>query len=107
MDEAQRVAIRDAVLDDLGGAAEVSEVLRHLVDDFSFACTLRNLLAQHVANVGPLTKRNQKRAALDAWHRVSARVEALARRIGTQRRPAKVPSLTEYLEQRERGEAGS
>lgn len=97
MDEARRVEIRDRVLADLGGADECSEVLRHLVDDFSFACTLRDLLAAHLASAGPLTRRNQQRAALGAWHKASARVEALARRIGTGRKAARVPTLEEVM----------
>lgn len=106
MDEAQRVVIRDEVLTDLGGADRCSEVLRALVEDFAFAVVLRDLLAAHLAAVGPLTRRNQKRAALDAWHRASTRVESLATKIGTERRGARVPSLDEFLRARavERGD---
>jgi hypothetical protein len=102
MDQAQAAEIRRAVVEDLGGEGACSEVMLRLVDDFAFAVTLRDLLAQHLAAVGPLTRRNQKRAALDAWHRASARAEALAAKVGLERRAAPVPSLSEYLEQRQR-----
>jgi hypothetical protein len=105
MDQARQVEIRNAVLSDLGGEETISEVLALLVDDFAFACTLRDLLAAHLMAVGPLTKRNAKRAAVDLWHRASARAEGLAKRIGTERRAAHVPSLDEYLKEREREQA--
>lgn len=100
MDEAERVAVRNAVLADLGGEDEISQVLRELVEGFAFAVVLRDLLAAHLAAVGPLTKRNRKRAALDAWHTASARVESLAAKIGLERRGAPVPSLDEFLRER-------
>ncbi len=100
MDESERVAVRDAVLSDLGGCGEVSEALRALVDDFSFAVVLTRLLSAHLAAVGPLTKRGRRRAAVDTWYRASARLERLAARIGTERRGAPVPSLDEFLRER-------
>ena len=100
MDESARVEIRDAVLSDLGGPGEVSEVLGRLVDDFSFAVTLRDLLASHLMAVGPLTKRNAQRAALGAWHRASDRAERLGKLIGLERRAAPVPSLQEYMDRK-------
>jgi hypothetical protein len=105
MDESERVAVRDAVLADLGGDDEVSETLRALVDDFSFAVVLTRLLTQHLTSVGPLTRRGRKRAALDAWHRASARLEGLAAKIGLERRGARVPSLDEYLREHAEGVA--
>jgi hypothetical protein len=94
-------AIETAVVEDQGGADECSEVQRALIADFAFAVTLRDLLAAHLAAVGPLTAAGKRRAALTSWQQASARVEALAGKIGLQRRAAPVPSLSQYLEQRE------
>lgn len=85
MEQTRITEIAVAILEDLGGAGEVSEVLARLVDDFSFAVVLRDLLAAHLSAVGPLTKRNQQRAASGAWERASVRAERLAARIGTER----------------------
>ena len=92
--------IERAVIEDLGGEAECSEVLLALVHDLSFAVTLRDLLSAHLAAVGPLTKAGKRRAALTSWQQTSARVEALARMIGTQRRPVEVPSLEQYIREK-------
>ena len=90
--------IRDAVLEDLGGRDEVSEVMRQLVEDFSAAVVLRNVAWQHIAAVGPLTKAGRRRAVVDLYLSASARAERLAKQIGTSRKPARVPTLQEYLE---------
>lgn len=100
MDEARRIALRDAVVADLGGEDAVSEVMAALVEDFAFAVVLRDLLAAHLMAVGPLTNRNQKRAAVDAWHRASARAERLATKLGLERKATELPSLTEVIEKR-------
>ena len=85
MDTFHQSEIRAAVLADLGGEEDVSEV------------ALRDLLSAHLAASGPLTKAGKRRAALDAWERASVRCERLAARIGTDRRPRQVPSLAEAL----------
>lgn len=98
LDEAQRVAIRDAVLSDLGGEAEVSEVMRQLVEDFSGAVVLRDLVFRHLQATGPLTQAGRRRASVDLYLAASARAERLAKQIGTSRRPARVPTLQDVLE---------
>ncbi len=97
MDTFHQSEIRAAVLADLGGEEDVSEVTMRLVEDFAFAVALRDLLSAHLAASGPLTKAGKRRAALDAWERASVRCERLAARIGTDRRPRQVPSLAEAL----------
>ena len=95
-------AIEQAVTEDLGGAAELSEVQRALVADIAFAIVLRDLLSAHLAAVGPLTAAGKRRAALTSWQQASARVEALAGKIGLGRRGKPLPSLSDYIEQRQR-----
>ena len=97
MDEACRVKLRDAVLADLGGRESVSVVMAELVEDFSGACVLRDLVWQHLAAVGPLTKAGRRRAAFDLYLQASQRAERLAARIGTDRVGATVPTITEVL----------
>ncbi len=97
LDEAHRVAIRDAVLEDLGGDDQVGEVMRQLVEDFAGAVVLRDLSFSHLAAVGPLTLKGRRRAVVGLYMEASARAERLATRIGTDRKPARVPSLQEYL----------
>ncbi len=100
MDEARRVAIRDAVIADLGGADECSAVLIELAGDFASAVSLRDLAWAHIASVGPLTKAGRRRAATDLYLQASQRAERLASRIGTDRKPARVPTLQEFLQER-------
>lgn len=97
LDEAERVAIRAAVLEDLGGEAEVSAVMLELVSDFSAAVVLRDLCYAHIAAVGPLTQAGRRRAVVGLYLDASARVERLAARIGTGKRARRVPSIAEAL----------
>ena len=97
LDEARRVELRDAVLLDLGGQQECSSVLCELVQDFAAAVLLRDVAYAHLAAVGPLTRAGRRRAVVDLYLQASARAERLASQIGTARRPARVPSLHEYL----------
>lgn len=90
------------MLADLGGEEHVSEVMAQLVEDFAFAAVLRDLLSAYLAASGPLTRAGKRRAALGAWHRASSRVEALARRIGTDRVPAEAESVEEYVSRKSR-----
>lgn len=101
LDRTERHAIERAVLEDLGGEEEVSAVLRELVGDFAFCAVLRERLAEHLAIVGPMTRKGRKRAAADMYLAASKRLERLAARIGTDRKAKPVPSLQEYLSQRE------
>ena len=96
-DKAERVALRDLVLQDLGGETEVSAVMRELVEDFAGAVVLRDLAYSHIAANGPLTKAGRRRAVVGLYLEASGRVERLAARIGTRRRPARIPSLAEHL----------
>ena len=105
LDEARRVELRDAVVEDLGGRDDVSTVLYELVEDFSAVCTLRDVAWQHLAAVGPLTRAGRRRAVVDLYLQSSQRAERLAARIGMERKPARVPSLSEYL--RDKGAADS
>ena len=100
LDESLRVEIRNAVLEDLGGEDEVSEVMRQLVEDFAGAVVLRDLVFAHLAATGPLTKAGRRRASVDLYLSASSRAERLAKQIGTARKPARVPTLQEYLQER-------
>ena len=97
MNEADRVALRDLVLSDLGGSENVSTVMRELVEDFARAVILRDLIWEHIAVAGPLTKAGRRRAAFDIYMQASQRAERLAARIGTDRVGATVPTITEVL----------
>ena len=64
VDRARMVQIQATVVEDLGGEGAVSVAMATFVDDFAFAVVLRDLLAAHLAAVGPLTKAGKRRAAL-------------------------------------------
>ena len=97
LDEANRTAIRDAVLSDLGGESEVSAVLYELCADFASAVVLRDLAWAHIAAVGPLTLKGRRRAVVSLYLEASARAERLAARIGLERKAAPVQSLEEAM----------
>lgn len=105
LQETRRVSLRDAVLEDLGGEENVSEVLSELVEDFASAVQLRDVAWAHIAAVGPLTKAGRRRAVVDLYLQASRRAEPLAKEIGTERREAPVPSLEEALRQSSGGQA--
>lgn len=104
LDRARMSEIEAAVVQDLGGDDQISGVMSALIVDFAFAVVLRDLLSAHLQATGPLTRAGKKKAAYTTWLQASARVEALARRIGTDRRPAKLPTLEEYIAAKERQE---
>jgi hypothetical protein len=97
MNEADRVALRDLVLSDLGGSENVSTVMRELVEDFARAVILRDLIWEHIAVAGPLTKAGRRRAAFDIYMQASSRAERLAARIGNDKVGTTVPSIAEVL----------
>ena len=102
LNEAERVATRDAVIEDLGGKEAVSEVMRQIVEDFAYWVTVRDLLGRHVFSVGTLTRAGRRRACFGLYLEASRRVERLAKLIGTARRAARV-GLAEYVETRAEG----
>lgn len=97
MNESDRVALRDLVLSDLGGSENVSTVMRELVEDFARAVILRDLIWEHIAVAGPLTKAGRRRAAFDIYMQASQRAERLAARIGNDKVGTTVPSIAEVL----------
>ena len=96
--QAKIAAIRDDVIEHLGGGEHVTAVMAPLVDDFAFAVVERALVAAHLAAVGPLTKAGKRRRAFDLWCKWPARVEALAVKIGLERRAVPTDSLAEAIE---------
>ena len=105
LDEARRTQIEANVLEDLGGVDKVSEVQRRLVADFAGAVVLRELVFAHLQATGPLTKAGRRRACTTLYFDASARVERLAKLIGTQRRAGRIPTLDEVLHQQQEGKA--
>ena len=97
MNEADRVALRDLVLSDLGGPESISAVMRELVEDFCRAVILRDVVWGHLAVVGPLTKAGRRRASFDLYLQASQRAERLAKCIGTDKVGAALPTVAEVL----------
>lgn len=102
LEEARRQEIRAAIYQDLGGEAEVSEVVRHLVEDFAAAVLLRDACWHHLQEVGPFTRSGKRRAAVDLWRESSVRVERLAARIGTERRQRPTDTLEAWARRQAR-----
>ncbi len=96
LDPAEYVAIRDAVLDDLGGEAEVSTAMYELVCLFAAACVLCKVMWRHIEATGPLTKVGRKRACVDLYLAASTRADRLAKQIGTDRRAVRA-TLAEVM----------
>src|SRR6185295_13321780 len=58
-----------------------------LVEDFVSSCLLRDRLSQHLDEVGPLTTRGARRAAMDLYLATSARIERLSVQLAEYRKP--------------------
>ena len=92
-------AIRDAVLEDLGGEGALSEVQRQLVSKFAtLALTLEITEAAALAG---------QTIDAEAFGRVAGHLRRLAEAIGLERRAREVTDLRDYLAARAAGDEGA
>jgi hypothetical protein len=91
------VAIRSAIIEDLGGEDALSEVQRQLVSKFA-TLSLQLEATEAAALAGQAID-------AEAFGRAAGHLRRLAEVIGLQRRPRDITSLTDYLTARASGDA--
>jgi hypothetical protein len=87
----RRAALRTAVWADLGGT--LPPVIAEVAEDFVSACVLRDQLVEYLEDVGALTQRGTRRAAMDLYLPTSARIERLSAMLGAFRTEVKANAL--------------
>jgi hypothetical protein len=87
---------RKAILADLGGEAQCSQLQLDLIDRYLELDTVAAWLGGHLVAEGPLTAKGRTRAALAAYVSAVDRVHRVATSLGLARREKRV-SLDEYL----------
>lgn len=95
----QRADKRAAILADLGGESQVSQLQQDLIDRYVELDTVAAWLGGHLVAHGPLTAKGRHRAALSAYVSVVDRVHRLATALGLARRPRPVRDLALALTQ--------
>ena len=87
---------RAAILADLGGDTQCSQLQLDLVDRYLELDTVASWLGGHLVAAGPLTAKGRARAALSAYLSVVDRAQRVAATLGLARRQKQV-SLNQYL----------
>ena len=88
-----------AILADLGGEAQCSQLQLDLLDRYLELDTVASWLGGHLVADGPLTAKGRARAALSAYISVVDRVQRVATALGLDRQQKRV-SLAEYIASR-------
>lgn len=87
---------RAAILTDLGGEAQCSQLQLDLVDRYLELDTVAAWLGGHLVAGGPLTAKGRTRAALSAYVSAVDRAQRVATALGLARRQKRV-ALDQYL----------
>jgi len=90
------------VVADLGGAEQLSAVMRQLVTRYVQTGVIADALAADVFDRGPLTSKGRARAAVSLFLQVLDRQHRLALALGLERRTRRVPTLEEWAAQQQR-----
>lgn len=86
---------------------DAAATLAGLLDAYAEARLLRHSMFVRMVELGgPVTTKGKARALFGTYLQALDRERRLALDLGLERRAAKVPSLAEYLDQREGGESG-
>ena len=93
---AQLADKRAAILEDLGGDSQVSQLQHDLIDRYLELDSVASRLGGNLLAAGPLTAKGRTRAALSAYVTVVDRVHRIATALGLGRRQ-KQASLNDYL----------
>jgi hypothetical protein len=88
---------RESVIADRGGVSELSTLELGYIQHLSNMETVARLLASDLASRGLMTAKGRVRGTLLKWLEVVGTWDRLAQRIGTDRRPRGVASLSAYL----------
>lgn len=89
--------VERAVIQDLGGADEVSRVMRGLVQRFASLEVLTNAMFERLLVEGPFTLKGRTRASFTGLLNLIDRYERVARAIGTARRTKRPTTLADLL----------
>jgi hypothetical protein len=96
---------RAELLVDLGGADQLSVVMRDLVQRYLELAMTADYLAANLQQLGPLTGKGRTRAALSAWLAVVDRQQKTAQLLGLERRAKPTMGLQAAIAAHEAGNA--
>jgi hypothetical protein len=89
---------------DQGGTAELSQVLEDTLDRYQRLWVLASTAESRIEREGMFTGKGRTRASVTLYLSIIDRLTKLAQQIGVQRRAKSVPTLEDFLKQREQGE---
>lgn len=86
---------------DLGGAANVGVAKRELTTRFVETSAILSFLGGNILKFGVLTTKGRQRAAVATYLQVLDRITRLALALGLERQAKQVPSIEDFLRQRQ------
>ena len=102
--KAALVAMEAEKTADLGGADALSSNQRDLLRLLIKTLSIEGHLWQRIEQEGPLSAKGQSRAVLSAWTAVSDRIVKLATTLGLERKAKRVPSIEDFIRERQKGD---
>lgn len=93
--------IQQQIVTDLGGATELSELERGVVRRLGETETLLQLFIRDFEMRGVITARGRTRTTVLTFLQTLDRWERLTQRLGLKRRTKRVPTIDEFIRQRE------
>jgi hypothetical protein len=95
---------RTRLTDDQGGTQNISLILEDTIDRYQRLWVLASTLEARIEKEGITTGKGKTRATVSLYLGIIDRLTKLAQQLGFERRARSVPSLQEFLKQREQGE---
>lgn len=90
-----------AIVADLGGEMNISTIKRDMVGDYLGLRNVALYLGSNIGKHGVLTTKGRTRAAVTTYLQVVDRLTRLALTLGLERRTKQVPSIQDFLAQRQ------
>ena len=90
-----------AIVADLGGAGNLSTIKREVITRFLQTSVVADFLGSNIVKHGVLTTKGKTRAAVTTYLQVVDRLTRLALTLGLERQAKRVPSIEEFLRQRQ------
>jgi hypothetical protein len=91
------------LLDDLGGDASLTVTLRGLAKRHGELSVIADTIVTNLLQYGVLSTKGRQRAALSAYLNVVDRLNKLAAQLGLERKQKPVPSIEDFLRERQKG----
>ena len=95
--KATRRSFIDEVIADRGGESELTAIERSRIKRLSELDIIASMIASDLAKRGLFTTRGPIRSSLDKWLSVLTTFDRYAEKVGAERRPKSVQSLSDYL----------